>query len=59
MKTTPYRCPVCCADPEGFYGRLVFEDEELPVFCPNHKTKDPETGKEVEEVRVQLVPSKP
>lgn len=57
MKTTPFKCPVCCSEPDNFYGRLVFEEEDLPVFCPNHKVRDPETGEITEPFRVELVPS--
>ena len=45
MKSTPYICPVCCSEEDNYYGRLVFEDQPLPAYCPNHKAK------------IELVPS--
>lgn len=35
-KAVPYKCPKCCSEVGNYYGRLVFPEEELPVFCPNH-----------------------
>lgn len=45
-KTVPYKCPKCCSEPENYYGRLIFSEEELPAYCPNHKAK------------IRLVPAK-
>jgi hypothetical protein len=36
MKPTPHVCPTCKADPDGYYGRLVFPDEVPPAMCPYH-----------------------
>lgn len=29
--TTPYHCPICCADPTTFSGRLRYEGEPPPT----------------------------
>jgi len=34
-----YVCPVCLTQDEGYYGKLVFESDDLPLYCPNHRAK--------------------
>jgi hypothetical protein len=48
--TTPYHCPLC---PDGdFYGKLLFENDEVPA-CPNpHYAADGTTR-----IEVLLVPA--
>ncbi len=53
-KSTPYRCPVCVTIPGEFYGKLLFEDEEIPI-CPNHRIVNGDGT--VTEKEIRLVPS--
>jgi hypothetical protein len=34
MKPTPYHCPVCPSS--EFYGKLLFDGDEVLPACPNH-----------------------
>lgn len=53
-KSSPYHCPECIKDPATWYGKLVFEDEEIPN-CPNHRIVNP--GGAVTEKVIKLVPA--
>jgi hypothetical protein len=50
----PYICPVCKDKPGEYFGHLQ-KPGTTEEYCPNHVTRDPETGVVTEE-KVELVP---